>query len=31
MLLGAGQARSGGSTVQLVGVEPVRGGLVPRA
>ena len=30
MLLGAGQARSGGSTVQLVGVEPVRGGLVPR-
>lgn len=30
MLLGAGTARSGEATVELVGVESVRGGLVPR-
>ena len=31
MLLGAGTARSGEATVELVGVESVRGGLVPSA
>jgi hypothetical protein len=30
MLLGAGAARSGDANVELVGVEPVRGGLSPR-
>jgi putative ABC transport system permease protein len=30
MLLGAGSARAGGTTVELVGVDPVRGGLTPR-
>jgi hypothetical protein len=30
MLLGAGAARAGGATVELVAFDPVRGGLTPR-